>query len=304
MTKAEIICDSVSPDGVRLTTFVVTFHRFVLAELNTHRVFSRNSASSRAIPIEKMLDRVKENPALPVAWGSNQPGMQAGAELVSDDRAICTSYWQAAKCAALDYAQKLTGLGLHKQVTNRLLEPFMWHTAVITAVDFDNFFWQRCHPDAQPEMKEAADAMQLAYYRSEPRPLSIGQWHLPFIDEHERDGIFLDTQKQISVARCARVSYDQHDGSRALSKDVELYERLTGGMHASPFEHVATPCTHVETLKYANSKLASTYITSDDLEVRCRLTGNFGHGWHQYRKFFAWENRADFVPNHPELLGN
>jgi thymidylate synthase ThyX len=304
MTKAEVICDSVSPDGVRLTTFVVVFHRFVLAELNTHRVFSRNSASSRAIPIEKMLDRAATQTAMPVAWGSNKPGMQAGSELQDNDRAECQATWGSAAGQAVQHARHLSEMGLHKQVANRLLEPFLWHTAVITAVDFDNYFWQRCHPDAQPEMKAAADVMQLAYYRSEPELLPIGSWHLPFIDNHERSAVFLETLQQISVARCARVSYDQHDGNRALSKDVELYERLTGGMHASPFEHVATPCTHVKTLEYANSKLASTYITSDDLEVRCKLTGNFGHGWHQYRKFFEWENRTGFVPNHPELIGN
>lgn len=302
MIKAEVICDSVSPCGTRLTTFVVTFHRFVLAEFNTHRVFSRNSASSRAIPIEKMLDRVRENPALPVAWGMNKPGMQAGAELPDGAIDWCKVQWEYAAQQARLAVQALHSAYLHKQVANRLLEPFNWHTAVVTAVDFDNFFWQRCHPDAQPEMKAAADAMQLAYYRSTPKQLAIGEWHLPFVQPHERSGLCIDTLKQISVARCARVSYEQHDGSRALSKDVELYDRLVNGSHWSPFEHVATPCTHIKEIDwyYEGAELEDDNETLA-LHLVCRLTGNFGRGWHQFRKSFKEENRRDFVPNHPDL---
>jgi thymidylate synthase ThyX len=298
MTKAEIICDSISPDGVRLTTFVVTFHRFVLAEFNTHRVFSRNSASSRAIPIEKMINRVRENPALPISWGSNKPGMQAGAELAPGIKAACLGFWARAMHTALDMAATLYDAGLHKQVANRLLEPFNWHTAVVTAVDFDNFFWQRCHPDAQPEMKAAADAMQRAYYSSTPNPIAIGEWHLPFIRPAESAALPIDELKQVSTARCARVSYLQHDGTRDWQKDIDLYNKLVQGSHWSPFEHVATPCTHVQEIdNFYEGEVGESDDQPLALHLVCRLTGNFARGWHQYRKFFRQENKIDFIPN-------
>jgi thymidylate synthase ThyX len=295
---ASIICDSISPDGVRLTTFEVVMHRFVLAEFNTHRVFSRNSASSRAIPIEKMMARAYTEPAMPVQWGTNQPGMQAGVELPETEQSLCKQLWSGAASSSVDMVSRLHAAKLHKQVANRLLEPFMWHTAVVTAVDFDNFFWQRCHPDAQPEMKAAADAMQLAYYTSKPTLLGYHDWHLPFIRQAELHALPKEELKKVSTARCARVSYKQHDGTRDWLKDLDLFSKLEGGMHASPFEHVATPCTHARQIK---AIMSDGYV--DGLEVVCKHTGNFRYGWHQYRKEFEWENRTNFEPNHPELVG-
>lgn len=250
VTNARIITDSISPAGVRLTTIEVTFHRFVLAEFNTHRVFSRNSASSRAIPVEKQLKRVTFDPAFPLEWASEQPGMQGGTELegdaLDDAKKLFTDVWASTidKIGAYLEARPDKSERLHKSLVNRLLEPFMWHTVVVTATEWDGFWHQRCSPLAQPEIRAAAEAMlHDAYEASIPVPLGYGDWHLPFIQDDERE-LDVETQKQISVGRCARVSYLTHDGRRDHSEDVALYTRLVEAdpMHASPLEHVATPC--------------------------------------------------------------
>lgn len=274
-TSARILADSVYYDqhnkGHRLTTFEVIYQRFIHSELMTHRALSRNSGSSRAIPIEKMLDRIVKDPAMPVYWGSNRPGMQAGAELDGPDLRAARIQWLLARDSAVEHAWKLHSYGLHKQLVNRVVEPWMWITVLVTATDFANFFTQRCHPDAQPEIRLVAELMKKAYNESVPREAKQGEWHVPLI---QNDEIFSDLEelKQISVARCARVSYLTHNGERDHSKDIELYNRLVSGGangHWSPFEHVATP--------------------DPDDEYCGQLTGNFT-GWRQFRKYFPQEN--------------
>jgi thymidylate synthase ThyX len=240
--RATIILDSVSERGARVTTIEVTLHRFVLAELNTHRVFSRNSASSRAIPTRTQLLRVLEDPALPVEFGANQRGMQAGEPLSGDELGQAHAAWLRARDAAVDAAQDLLELGVHKQVVNRLLEPFMWHTVIITATDWDGFWQQRCSPLAQPEIALAATAMRTAFDASAPTLVPDGGWHTPYVRPDEAD-LPVETRKRISAARCARVSYLTHDGRRDVSADEQLYERLVTAdpPHWSPLEHVATP---------------------------------------------------------------
>lgn len=241
---ATVVADSVSPAGVRLTTIEVTLHRFVLAELNTHRVFSRNSASSRAIPVRRQVARVVDDPALPVEFGSNQRGMQAGEPLRGADERAALDAWLAARDHAVAAVERLQELGVHKQVTNRLLEPFMWHTVIVTATEWDGFWEQRCSPLAQPEIRVAAEAMRAAYDASEPAAVDHGQWHTPYLREEDGD-LDPETARQVSAARCARVSYLTHDGRRDIGKDIELYERLVTARppHWSPLEHVATPAT-------------------------------------------------------------
>jgi hypothetical protein len=304
-TSAKVILDSISPDGTRLVTVEATFHRFILAELNTHRVFSRNAASSRAIPVERMLQRVTDDPAMPVKWGMNQAGMQAGDELTGSNLDNAATEWILARNDAVKHAHYLgTLFSLHKQWTNRLIEPWQWCTDIITTTDFDNMFWQRCHKDAQPEFKALADAIQLAYYRSEPTPLQPGEWHLPYIKDVDwddagkmQDGNQLEILKQVSVARCARVSYLNHDGQRALPGDLRLFNFLRGSGHWSPFEHVATPCDHQALI----DNLHKSFGEHSPIAAVCKLTGNFRRGFHQYRKDFKDENRTRFIPNLPEL---
>lgn len=245
--NATVIADSVSPAGVRLTTIEVTLHRFVLAELNTHRVFSRNSASSRAIPVKKQLARVVDDPALPVEFGANQRGMQAGEPLTGDDHDAALAAWLEARDHAVAAVEQLQELGVHKQVTNRILEPFMWHTVIVTATEWDGFWEQRCSPLAQPEIRVAAEAMLAAYDASTPAEVGMGQWHTPYLRDEDGD-LDDETARQVSAARCARVSYLTHDGQRDIDKDLELYERLVTARppHWSPLEHVATPAAEGE----------------------------------------------------------
>lgn len=241
--SAKIIADSVSEYGDRLTTMEVTFPRMVLAEFNTHRMFSRNSASSRAIPIEKQLAKVMEDPFIPIYFGSNKPGMQAGEELHGLGRLAAVNEWFAARDDAVSHVKRLLEIGLHKQITNRILEPFMWHTVIVTATEWSNFFALRAHEDAQPEIRTIAENMKALYGISIPKELDEYDWHLPFIQDEERDGKFEFSlqARMISAARCARVSYLTHDGVRDLDADIKLYHRLVDGGHLSPLEHVARP---------------------------------------------------------------
>lgn len=249
--SAEILEDSVSPSGDRLTTFLVTFHRFVLAEVNTHRVFSRNSASSRAIPVEKRISMVLNDPADPVVWPCEQPGMQGGNDLTGQDLDDAINLWTdvrrytANRIARYvdDHPDKSTRL--HKSLLNRPLEPYMWHTAVITATDWDGFWAQRVSPLAQPEFNAVAALMRDAMSRSWANPLGAGAWHMPFVDAatwHECLELGVDA-RHVSVARCARTSYLTHDGNHDVRKEVELYQKLVSASppHWSPLEHVATP---------------------------------------------------------------
>jgi thymidylate synthase ThyX len=279
--SARVLLDSVSPAGIRLTTMEVRYPRFIHSEVMTHRVLSKNSGSSRAIPIRKMIDAVRSEPAMPLWWGRNQSGMQAREEIDEPMRALAEAEWKRALEDALAHAERLAAsdINLHKQLVNRILEPFAWITVIVTATEWANFFTQRTHEDAQPELKHIADMMLAAYRASTPRPLGLGEWHTPLILPDEESALSQDERLQISVARCARVSYLSHDGTRDHAKDIELYERLVGGGangHWSPFEHVATPLA----------------------EGRSAWSGNF-RGWEQYRKRFPQEHAASFPDETP-----
>lgn len=240
-TYAKIIADSMNPWGERLTTMEVRIHRFMLPEFNTHRVLSKNSASSRAIPVNRQIARLLDTPCEPVSWPLEQKGMQGGDELSSAAADRASDFWDEARGDALFTARKLIALGVHKSVVNRLLEPFMWHTVVVTGTAWTNFFKQRISPLAQPEIQEVAMKMFDAYCESNPDLLKEGQWHLPYVDPEEVDSAW--TAVKVSAARCARVSYLTQDGKRDIEADLYLYERLTTAKpaHWSPLEHVATP---------------------------------------------------------------
>jgi len=242
MIYAKVIADSVTGDGKRLTTMEVQMHRFVLAEFNTHRMFSRNSASSRAIPIEKQIAKILSSPAYPVEWGRNKSGMQAGEPLDPKGSRKARKIWKKASKSAIKYCRELEKIGVHKQIANRILEPYMWHTVIVTSTDWENFFAQRCSPLAQPEIRAVANAMHDAYKRSVPYLLVTGEYHLPYIGTSDN---YLSDEKKIrvSIARCARVSYLNHNNEFSIEKDLLLYQRLLTAdpPHWSPFEHVATP---------------------------------------------------------------
>lgn len=265
--EAKIIADSVSPTNARLTTFQLVYPRMVHAELMTHRVFSRNASSSRAIPVKKIIQQVIDNPAMPVYWGKNQKGMQARQELTPEEIEQAKEIWLRGRDKAVEQARQLVDLGVHKQIANRILEPWHHIHVVVTATDFDNFFSLRCHPDAQPEIKVLAEQMRDLFFESEPVELALGMWHLPYVSSQP---MYLPTGDKsllkASTARCARVSYMTHDNKEpTLEKDVGLHDQLLRDVHMSPFEHPATP--NVDPNAYS---------------------GNF-KGWIQYRKTIKGE---------------
>lgn len=241
--SAKIIADSVSPHGDRLTTMEVTFPRFILAEVNTHRKFSRNSASSRARSLTKTIDEVDSDPFIPDYWGKHQPGMAADQEVSDSEALAAKEVWLASKESAVRCARAMDALGLHKQLVNRILEPYMWHTALISSTEWDNFFDLRIDPGAQPEIQRTAQEMKAALQHSTPMFLR-DDWHLPYVSPEEYNSLDIETLKKISVARCARVSYLTQKEGGDTEKDVTLYNRLLKSRHLSPFEHVATPTQH------------------------------------------------------------
>jgi thymidylate synthase ThyX len=237
--QADVLLDSLSPAGHRLTTFVLRFPRFVLPEFNTHRMFSRNASSSRAIPTTKLIQQLRDDPVEPVEWGRNQAGMQARDVLPAAEAAAAAAVWHEARESALRHAEQLRAIGVHKQIVNRVLEPWMWASVIVSATTYENFFTLRCHPDAQPEIKRLADLMRDAYRASTPTPKAAGEWHLPFIRDVDDLALPLEVQKKVSVARAARVSYLNHAGTRDIDADLVLHQRLLDAGHWSPFEHVA-----------------------------------------------------------------
>lgn len=240
--SAKIILDSISPEGIRLVTMEVKIHRFVLPELNTHRVFSRNSSSSRAIPFARMLEKVLAEDVVPLEWASEKPGMQGGVEVDCATSAFARNEWLQARSSAIESAKKLVDIGIHKSIANRLIEPFAPHTVVITATEWDGFWSQRISPLAQPEIRVAAQAMKAAFDASTPSLVENYKWHTPYIQSDEAD-IDEWLKCKISAARCARTSYLTHDGKRDIEKDESLFVRLISAepCHYSPLEHVATP---------------------------------------------------------------
>ena len=298
---AVVIADSISPEGVRLITFQLRYWRPIHAELMTHRLFSRNAGSSRARPSAKIIEQVRNEPWGPIHWGANQAGMQAHEQIQHVEHAKDRWLWAAQQAA--DAAEGMLGINLHKQIVNRLLEPFTYIDVVVTATDFNNWFALRDHPDAQPEIQELARLMKEAMQDSIPKSIHYGEWHLPYITEDDwkaaerfcqigritrdmpRYEEKLDIVRKVSVARCARVSYKAFDGKVApIEEDLKLFEKLLGSqpMHASPAEHQATPDE-------------SEWIVVDDVEDRVWKNrdyhGNF-QGWIQYRKTIPNE----FVP--------
>lgn len=296
--SVKILADSLAPCGKRLTTLECTYPRFIHSEVLTHRTLSRNSASSCAIPTEKLIQRVIDDPVIPLYIGANQKGMQAGSELGETEMEIARQEWRLARDAAVKHARFLLGLGVHKQVVNRLIEPWMWIVVIVSATEWDNFFGLRLHKDAEPHFQHLARMMKDAMDASRPKELKAGQWHTPLarLDEEDERAMakylvadkFDDSDYKsveaakskaaevvlaVSVGRCARVSYLTHDGRRDIKEDIALHDRLITAepLHASPAEHVAQA-----------------------LAEPTRV-GNFV-GWFQYRKTLPNEHIGGAMP--------
>lgn len=275
--KVYIIKDSISPLNKRIVTFILEYQRYIHSELMTHRMLSRNTASSRAIPASKVRDLVLTNPAVPSYWGKNKSGMKASEEISDIDSAI--AWWTESLQSQVKFHEQGEQLQIHKQVLNRILEPYFNITCIVTvtANSLPNLFYLRDDVDAQPEIRNLVHEMKEQYLTHVPNKIGFFDWHLPLITEDD----IIEVQKKckdiklalpkISAARCARVSYLTHEGKRDINKDFELFDKLVGGVssgrpgHWSPLEHPATP------------------------HIFPRHQGNF-YGWKQLRKAFKNEN--------------
>ena len=254
--SAKIIADSQCfITGKRITTMQLRYPRIIHAEFMTHRVFSRNASSSRAVPVAKLIEEARNETAMPVRFGANQRGMQ---DKGGDYDAVLDVYvggikfrpmdpeeaWRFAANQAADIAESFDDAGYHKQVANRLLEPFTHINVVATSTNWANFYGLRRHEDADPTMKALADAMWDAHQASTPTLLTRYDWHLPYITDRDLEMLSTEQLLIASAARCARVSYNKHDGSfPSFEDDLALYEKLVTAelVHASPLEHQAKP---------------------------------------------------------------
>lgn len=240
LITAKIIEDSLFMKS-RLITLELSYPRYIHAELMTHRVFSRNAQSTRAIPVSKAIENLKRDPVEPI-FMINQRGMQADKEVKGSTLDYTNKAWEIAKTNAIQSAEALMTLGIHKQVASRLLEPFSNIKVIVSATEWENFFSLRIAPDAQQEICVLATAIKSAMDNSVPHTLEIGEYHLPYVSFDEKKRVILEVQKKISTARCARVSYLNHDNSNPdIDNDLVLHDRLLESKHASAFEHIATP---------------------------------------------------------------
>jgi thymidylate synthase ThyX len=327
MIKVEIIADSLNEHGQRLTTFVLTFPRIVLAEFNTHRMISKNSASSRAIPFKKMLEMVKTNPFIPIKWMKDHSGMQGNeffSDIEIDDNGLDIN-WLVARDNAVKQAEELSKLGVTKQIVNRLLEPFMYHTVICTASDWENFFALRAHPAAEIHIQDLAHKMLDVYNESTPKQLKAGEWHIPFGDQFDEkriikviakqkqlDEIFVTkhskayepTLVKVATARCARVSYLNFEGKDDYEADIKLHDMLLTSGHMSPFEHCAVAMSENEYRTNLNGNINSVGCEREDYDGgnysedvvipnnSQGWSGNF-RGFIQYRKMISGKNKSD-----------
>lgn len=316
--RARVVTHSILEgyEDTPLVTYELRYPRYIHAEFLTHRVFSRNASSSRAIPVRIMLEQVEKDPAMPIHWGINKPGMQASEEWDFEDGGEWNPQWewrQSAKTSAA-HAKMLSTQGLHKQVSNRILEPFQFINVVVTSTEWDNFFLLRDHKDAQPEIRELAQVMRIAMIESKPTILKSGQWHLPYITQEElndcmeqspREDWLYDNLIKSSAARCARVSYMKHDKSNpSIEDDLELFNMLAvrpydngnghvlgefDPVHLSPLEHQAESCdiTKVTTMDMP-WPVGYTHMDKN----HSLWSGNFRSPWIQYRQIFGENNES------------
>lgn len=307
--NATIVADSIC-NAHRITSMLVTFPRYILAEFNTHRAFSRNSASSRAIPLKRMVQMVKDNPFVPIKWMKDHNGMQ-GTEYLDDQGILfAKTIWLTARDRVVSDAVTLSEQEVTKQLCNRLLEPFMWHTVLVTATEWENFFALRYDLAADIHMQEIARLMLEAINASTPKFLKAGEWHMPFgdqiddeeihkllsFDEVHQSGSLWDIVEpyflKIATARCARTSYltlGQNPVKHNYTRDIIQHDDLAKNGHWSPFEHCARAMNIDE---YHHNTILSNLHDRVMPEEHFGWCGNF-RGWIQYRKLFANENRTD-----------
>lgn len=320
MINVTILADSVSPTGNRITTMELVYPRFIHSEFMTHRIFNRNASSSRAIPTSRFIEQVRNSPVVPIHWGENQKGMSADKELSDADKHVAEITWNSAAASAALYADELRRMRVHKQVVNRILEPFLHIKVVVTSTQWNNFFGLRIHPNAQPEIQELARKMKEAYDKSSVIELKPGEWHLPYVSskdnadaynyckaqrvtrdepsEEEVNGLLI----KISAARCARASYNNFEGKPSgIEEDLGLYAKLVEEqpVHASPTEHQATPM-EVHSYSHTSKDGVNHYLNKPNdpltwedgishMDKHQNLYSGSLKGWIQYRKLIPGE---------------
>jgi len=272
----QVIEDSVSPQGERLTTVLFSNPRMTHADFMTHRVFSRNGRSSRAVPTKRLL---AEPIVEPLFYGSNKSGMAAGEELTGWRRLLARAVWVGTARLTKLSVRLLHFAGLHKQWANRPLEWFGKIDVLVSSTDWANFMALRDEAGAQPEIQALARAIKTALDASSPRVLVAGQWHMPFVSEEERETLSTSEQLVLSTARCARLTIEPFDGNADYAAEKARFERLVVStpVHASPAEHQATPDVWTGLRQPWRSP---------------HLHGNF-RGWVQHRKLLNSEAVRD-----------
>lgn len=299
--QVEVILASSGRNGApTIYTIRMRYPRIIHGEIMTHRLFSRNARSSRAVPVRTMLLETTTIPFIPWHWGANQKGMQASEEcnevvlipdwndinLAGDPKLLAYNReeaWLQARDKAVDVATAMMNAGFHKQNVNRLLEPFSWIDTLITSTDWDNFLWLRDHKDAEPHLQDLARLVKMAIDDAEVQQFSSGMWHMPYITDEDWDAAvnYCGTQGEVyafllkvSAARCARISYAPFDGDASYEKELERYESLVKSdrVHASPTEHQAQVDRRI----------------GGDFE-KWGLSGNLAPGWIQARKLIPNE---------------
>ncbi len=276
---AKVIKDSIYK-GKRLTSLQIRAPKFLDAEFEKHRLLSSNSSSDRAIPFESMK---KKDFYLPHDVRKNQPGMQGDINISPREFAEFTQDLKGVRNVIYHLLEKYTYV--HKQHLNRYLLGFNFQEKIVTGTEWDNFFELRIDPAADPAIYELAVCMKEAMEMSTPEKLEFDEYHLPYVSEEEKETLTVDDVVKISVARCARVSYLNHDNSVPdFHKDIALYQMLLDSKHMSPFEHVARPML--------DAKHFSEHYSYDPLIFPDGVTaldnryyywsGNF-KGWTQHR---------------------
>jgi thymidylate synthase ThyX len=298
--SVKVLAHSINPAGGDIISMLLTMPRYALAEFNTHRLFSRNAASSRAMPVKKLRAMCSENPVFPFIWGANQKGMQSFEMVAAENRDLCEVAWREGAKAAAELSERLESLGLHKQWANRPMEAFLPTTVLLTTTELGNFFNLRAHVAALPDFGQVAYTVLWHYHRSKPVPLEWGAWHMPFMDKvmnwqnaneeyiaHLNGGgrlidpIYdvaqlshltthqLGMRLKIATARAARLSYLTFDGFLNLSEDFNLHDSLADNGHWSPFEHsaMAEPEVPEEFLQLKTELQSSQSIRLEHLYV-------------------------------------
>lgn len=312
--KVVLASKSALTPALPLITMHLHYPDIIHGEVMTHRVFSRNARSMRAVPIKTMVEEVRNDPFVPWHWGKNQRGMQASEECntriptdVIPLELDCNDLdreeaWRHAARAAAGFAEAYGAAGYHKQVANRLIAPFTWKHTLITSTSWANFLHLRDHEDAEPHFHDLAGMVRQAIAGVEYQTLEPGEWHLPYIEQSDRDNIveFLkpnlsfvgvdavnEVARKLSVARSARISYAPFDGDASIERELERYDHLVGSqpLHASPTEHQATP-----------DKGSPVFMEPKKwIYDNASLSGNFAPGWIQYRKTLAGEYVEDIA---------